>query len=390
MTQDSPNFDGSGHSCPRWDSNPHPLARYSSALPLKLRGRRSIAGNRVGFKPNRLPASPSRLRDQITVLQPPTDESSRHVLHLVQGIHTPEVVLADACIDVPLEMLRTHVVENAHVGALDQTPERFNPVGVGKAANVLADGVTNSLVPPIQADVGPSLIGVNRRIRSCVLVDKALERFPIRSINDARNDSIRRPILRAHDRSFTDHATTRTETLTSVLILLLTTEVGFIDFDRTGERRRGVGKGRSDSMEQMPRRGVSNLKHLVKFHRADPFHAFDFVVDRKAPRRKGQLGILHQCTRFQREVPEAITAPVRLRPPVSDSVHVEAAAPEARKLAGWPELRLEPADRLLFGREHFDRLNCAETSSPAPTKSSSRHRLSPCFRVHRQRITLPN
>ena len=59
---------------------------------------------------------------------------------------------AGELVHITLKMLWAHAVVGSVVAALKERPERFNPVGVGLALDVLSDAVTDRGVVEVQPE----------------------------------------------------------------------------------------------------------------------------------------------------------------------------------------------------------------------------------------------
>ena len=68
--------------------------------------------------------------DEFLVGQPLAHHLRHGVPHLVDGVPIPHVRTSREFVDVPLQMLRRQLVERAHVGAFQRSPERLDTVGV--------------------------------------------------------------------------------------------------------------------------------------------------------------------------------------------------------------------------------------------------------------------
>ena len=75
--------------------------------------------------------------DQITIHQPLADAGGDDRGHLIGGVGFADIVPPRKLRDVPIQMLRAHVMVGAVIAPLEHRPEGFHPVRVGLAAHIL-------------------------------------------------------------------------------------------------------------------------------------------------------------------------------------------------------------------------------------------------------------
>ena len=105
-------------------------------------------------------------------------ERAKDTAHLVEGVPGADVLPARELVDVPLEVLRTELVEGADIAPFEQRPERLDPVGVRLPPDILPDRVSDPLLVgegpvnlgPIRVELGP---------RPNPIPDEALEGRPL-------------------------------------------------------------------------------------------------------------------------------------------------------------------------------------------------------------------
>ena len=79
------------------------------------------------------------LSHQLPITQPLAKHPPHHRLHLLNRVSVPVVMPTCKIGDIPVQMFSTHLVVDAAIPELEQSPKAFHPVRVNLALHVLAN-----------------------------------------------------------------------------------------------------------------------------------------------------------------------------------------------------------------------------------------------------------
>ncbi len=101
------------------------------------------------------------IRDKSPIAEALAVHSPNHRGHLRLGVHRSAVMPSLELVNVPIQMLGSHLVVDAMVAALERRPKRLEPVRVSPAVHVLADAMLDGLIPLRDAHVSRMFVGVD-------------------------------------------------------------------------------------------------------------------------------------------------------------------------------------------------------------------------------------
>ena len=119
------------------------------------------------------------LRYEFVILDTSSFHAPGHDFHLLQCVEATEVMAGGELGNVAVQVLPAHLVERTVIPALQERPERFDPVCMGLSVHVFGYGVPHRLmlVHFLQAPVCPVIVRVDRFPGLYVLMDESGERF---------------------------------------------------------------------------------------------------------------------------------------------------------------------------------------------------------------------
>ena len=112
-------------------------------------------------------------------------------MQLVEGVFVADVVPALEFADVPVEVLRAHLVVDADVAALQEAPEALDTVRVRLVSHVLRDAVLDRFMGEGEGFVDQRIVGVDRRVRGPVIRDEAVKSRLVGTLDHSGGDPIR-------------------------------------------------------------------------------------------------------------------------------------------------------------------------------------------------------
>src|SRR5579862_1687136 len=241
-------------------------------------------------------------------------EASASGLTSASCYHVEENVLVAAIVktilklsEVQRQILLAHVVIRAEYSALEQRPERLDAVRMDFTAHVFAFAMINSLVrqiaPSFQVLIARVFIGRDQLNVLFVhdLIDESIERRHIRSL-DHFADQISFPADRPDNRNLVAR-TAHVPFLVPMAILVLATDIGFVNFDGAEQLSQPVIlHRRANTHHHVPSRAVVARSDLaMDLKRADSLLALSHQVDDLKPSRERIVGILENGFRDDAE-----------------------------------------------------------------------------------------
>ena len=136
---------------------------------------------------------------EVLVPQSPSGCPTCHCSDLVLGVQWSAIVAVLELSHVAVQVLPADLVERAHIGAVERGPEGFQAVGVGHAANVLADAMVDAIPCAVHPVVGTGLVGVDGSFVCCVLLDEGFESELLGVGGHLCADLVGLPVLEAED-----------------------------------------------------------------------------------------------------------------------------------------------------------------------------------------------
>lgn len=182
-------------------------------------------------------------------------------------------------------MLLTHSVVNANVSALERTPETFNRVRVGVADDVLAFAVVDVILGLHEVSINSVLVGENlESFLLRILADNSLYRARGNVVNNF-GYYVALALYKAHHGDFRLEALALVVFgfLVLVLVLFLSADVGFVNFDFTEKDVFILRVDFADSMIQEPSCFLSNADYFGKLYARNAFLGSGEKIDGKKP-----------------------------------------------------------------------------------------------------------
>ena len=252
-------------------------------------------------------------------------------------------------------------MEGSGVRPLQHAPKRLHPIGVSLTSNVLSNRVPDRFV--IGEDVvGESVVGVDLGVGSFgMLHDEAAQGFALGVGDNCGLDLVGCPVLDASHGHLSRRATARKSlAFFSAHVPTLSSDIGFVNFDRASERRGAVRTrpGFTDAVQHEPSSRLPYSDIPSQLHARHALEAGNFQVDGYNPLAEIDVAMGERRSSSDTEVFAAVAAPIRHGLSVRNVMGVDATAVSATPIAA-PEGALEPlCSRILIGK-HIQQLhNC--------------------------------
>lgn len=199
-------------------------------------------------------------------------------------------------------MLLADLVIGADDRALEQAPNVLDGIGMGDAAHPLLLLMVDLLVLRVviaNAIIGRPLICADR-LGFVVgeFPDEGMQGLAVGSRNLAHAN-----VTAALDNARDDGFIGEVRPFPSAASDVLATDIGFVHFDRPTQLLGiGLGHGRTDAVAQIPRGFVRYADHALHLIRGNPLLRLDNQVDRHKPFLQGQVTIVENGARRDREL----------------------------------------------------------------------------------------
>jgi hypothetical protein len=207
-------------------------------------------------------------------------------------------------IQVERQILAANLVIGAHDAALEQTPKRFNIVGMNVAANIFPIHMANGsmLVFVAQIPVSARFIGRNQvNFRADSLANELIKSLRVGKFDHLAND-----VALARNRANDGHlvaTASDSASLVPMAVLVLSANVGFIDFDNTHELLKlRISHASAQPVADVPRRSIrARAHHAVNLKSRHAFLARKHVVKNLEPSKQGIVRVLENRSNVNRE-----------------------------------------------------------------------------------------
>jgi hypothetical protein len=220
-------------------------------------------------------------------------------------------------VQVERQILAANLVIGAHDATLQQTPERFNVVGVDVAANVFPIHVAHGevSVSVAQMPIAARFIGRNQ----VNFLTNSLANKPIKSLGVGKLNHLANDVALARNRANDGHLVATASDPASLIpmaILVLPTDVSFIDFDNAHQLLKlRIGHASAQPVADVPCRLVgTGANHPVNLKRRHAFLARKHVVKNLEPSQKRIIRVLKDRSNVKREA--IVTLPVVMANPM--------------------------------------------------------------------------
>ncbi len=245
--------------------------------------------------------------DQVLVPELRLLHAGRDVRHLFQRVEFTDVVATCELADVPMQMLRTDLMERTLVRPLEHGPERFHAVGVDLAANVLAHRMLDRFMLERDALIGGSLIGVDGSVRVHIPSHEALQCLSVRRRHDSSHNLVGRPVLGSDDCCLSNGSPACQFLALGVgHIAALPAHIGLVHFNRAGKqvavtRRQSL----ADAVCHVPRGPLRYRDVPVQLHAGDALEIRCDEEQGEEPVLIAKVRRFHERSCLDREEPSA-------------------------------------------------------------------------------------
>lgn len=209
----------------------------------------------------------------------------------------------------------------------------------------------------VQGTVRRTLVRVQGRTGLHVGLYGRLHRHPVHIPHRLRLDPAA-PLPHADHRGLANGTTASVQLLRGVLILLLATDVGFIDFNDTGQHRSVAATSLTEPLEDEPSRLLRDPNLLSELQAGHALAGRHEDVDRVDPFMQRNMGPLEYGPGADGEVLVAVIAAVESILPSCD-VRSRPADRASHAVLPPPTFQVQPGSFLV--REHLEKLERADS-----------------------------
>lgn len=232
-------------------------------------------------------------------------------------------------IDVAVQVLGAHEVVDAVIATLKQRPEAFDAVSMGLLTDIFANAVAHDMViKALQVEIGAMAISIDRLAGGDGSANDRLKGSAVIA-GDSTGNYLAAALEHPENCRLSGGAAPHVLALGGVLILLLTANVGFINFHRLATHWLiGLpGKPRlADALGQKPCAFLRHAQITCHLSRGDALAGRGHHVDGHEPLMQGKLGLSQNRAGADAEMLAAVPAAVGHRDMVDAFGYVQAAA----------------------------------------------------------------